>query len=74
MHAGRERNVVRWEVHHERLSRQLAETIAALAALEPTGEPQGQRDRERLEQLQHKRDDLQRRLQALGPSPSAKMG
>ena len=37
-------------------------------------EPKGARERERLEQLTRERADLQRKLQALGPSPSAKMG
>lgn len=74
MHAGRERNVMRWEVRHERLAQQLAETNVALAALLASGEPQGQRERDRLEHLRQKRDDLERQLQQLGPSPGAKMG
>ena len=78
MHPGRERNVLRWEVRHEQLRRQLAETCAALeAALVSSGEPQGTSERERVERLQQlrrQRDDVQRRLQELGPFPGAKMG
>jgi hypothetical protein len=71
MHAGRERNVLRWEAHHSMLARRLAEVNAALAAL---GSPMGPRERERLEHLQREHDELDWRLQQLGPSPSAKMG
>jgi len=71
MHAGRERNVLRWEAHHALLTKRLAEVEEALAAL---GEPKGPRERERLEHLQREHDELQMRLQQLGPSPEAKMG
>jgi hypothetical protein len=71
MHAGRERNILRWEARHAMLSKRLAEINEALAAL---GEPNGPRERERLEHLERERDEFQRRLQELGPSPSAKMG
>jgi len=46
MHAGRERNVLRWEAHHALLTKRLAEVDEALAAL---GEPKGPRERERLD-------------------------
>jgi hypothetical protein len=71
MNMGRERGILRWELHHSLLAQRLArieETLAGMA------EPKGQRERERLEQLTREREDLQRKLQALGPSPSAKMG
>ncbi len=71
MHPGRERNVLRWDVYHARLRGRLAEVDEALTAL---GEPRGPRDRERLESLRRQRDDLERQLRQLGPSPSAKMG
>jgi hypothetical protein len=71
MNLGRERGILRWQLHHSMLTQRLArieETLAGMA------EPKGPRERERLEQLTRERADLQRRLQALGPSPSAKMG
>ena len=76
MHAGRERNVLRWEAHHALLTKQLAEVEETLAALAALGEPNGphERERERLEHLRRERDELQMRLQQLGPSPEAKMG
>jgi len=71
MHMGRERNVLRWDAHYWPLAERLARVEGALAA---SGEPKGQRERERLEHLVREREDLQRRIQALGPSPRAKMG
>jgi hypothetical protein len=71
MNMGRERGILRWELHHSLLARRLAHIEETLAGL---GEPKGARERERLEQLTREREDLQRKLQALGPSPSAKMG
>jgi hypothetical protein len=71
MHAGRERNVLRWEAHHALLVERLGEVEEALAAL---GEPKGPRERELQAHLQSEHDELQMRLQRLGPSPAAKMG
>ncbi len=71
MHPGRERNILRWQAQHALLSEQLARVEEALAT---AGEPRGQRERERLEHLLREREELQWRLQQLGPSPEAMMG
>jgi hypothetical protein len=71
MNMGRERGILRWELHHALLAQRLARVEETLAGL---AEPKGVRERERLEQLTREREDLQCKLQALGPSPSAKMG
>ena len=71
MHMGRERNVLRWDARYWPLAERLARVESVLAAL---AEPRGQRERERLEHLVREREDLQRHIQALGPSPRAKMG
>jgi hypothetical protein len=71
MHAGRERNILRWDAHHALLTGRLEQVERTLAALP---EPKGPRERERLESLLGERDELRRRLQALGPAPTPKMG
>jgi hypothetical protein len=71
MNMGRERGILRWELHHSLLTQRLARVEETLEGM---AEPKGARERERLEQLTREREDLQRKLQALGPSPSAKMG
>ena len=71
MNMGRERGILRWELQRSLLAQRLARVEETLAGL---AEPKGARERDRLEQLTREREDLQRKLQALGPSPSAKMG
>jgi hypothetical protein len=71
MNMGRERGILRWELRHSLLAQRLARVEETLAGM---AEPKGARERERLEQITREREDLQRKLQALGPSPSAKMG
>lgn len=68
---GHERNVQRWDIHVALLREQLATVDAQLAALDHSA---AARQREQLAQLIHARADLNARLEALGPSPRAKMG
>jgi hypothetical protein len=63
---GRERAIIRWEVHHQMLLEERQRLEQALAA-PPVQEPSGKPVSERLTELQAK-------LQRLGPSPRAKMG
>lgn len=71
MHPGRERNILRWQAQHTLLRERLEWVNEALAA---AGEPRGPRERERLENLQREHDELEWRLQQLGPNPEAMMG
>lgn len=71
MKMGRERAILRWELHTALLQQRIARTEQQLAALDL---PSGQRERERAARLTSDLDDLRRQLQNLGPSPSAKMG
>jgi hypothetical protein len=77
---GRERDVLRWDVHHWLLARRLDDVEAQLAGLAGSDAPPGPRERDRerhdsqLDNLLRERAELQQRLQALGPSPRAKMG
>lgn len=71
MKMGRERNVLRWDVHVTQLRDHIARTEAALLAL---GTPTTPAARERAAQLGAELADLRRRLRGLGPSPRAKMG
>ncbi len=71
MHAGRERNILRWDAHRAILTSRLEQVERTLAALP---EPKGPRERERLESLLGERGQLRQRLLSLGPSPTPKMG
>ncbi|HLW01317.1 MAG TPA: hypothetical protein VKT82_21865 [Ktedonobacterales bacterium] len=63
---GRERAIIRWEVRQQMLLEELHRLEQALAA-PPEQEPSEKPAPERLAELRAK-------LQALGPSPKAKMG
>ncbi|HLZ25176.1 MAG TPA: hypothetical protein VKQ30_23895 [Ktedonobacterales bacterium] len=67
MKMGRERAVLRWDIHASLLQERIARTEQALSSL---GAPANQRTRERAAELA----DLRRQLAALGPTPRAKMG
>lgn len=77
MHMGRERGVLRWDIHHSLLDAQLTSVEEALAALDaapvtPKTTPRehaGQRER-----LRQQRFDLLQQIAQLGPAPRAKMG
>lgn len=72
MWMGRERGVLRWEVRASLLTEKLEQAQAALAALPQADDTSAVR-----EQRQHLTEQcaqLRRRLEALGPSPRAKMG
>jgi hypothetical protein len=71
MKMGRERAVLRWDIHASLLEERLARAEQARASL---GQPTGQRSRERAAQLDAELAELRRRLAALGPTPRAKMG
>ena len=71
MKMGRERAVLRWDVHASLLQERIARAEQALAALGAPGNP---RNRERAAQLTAELAELRRQLAALGPSPRAKMG
>ncbi len=63
---GRERAIIRWEVHRQILLEELQRLEQARAASE---EKAASEETERQRQA-----ELQARLQAMGPSPRAKMG
>jgi hypothetical protein len=71
MKMGRERAVLRWDAHAALLGQRLARAEEQLAAMSAPGVG---RDRERLARLTREIEELRRQLQALGPSPRAKMG
>ena len=71
MKMGRERAVLRWDIHATLLQERIARVEQALASLES---PPGPRTRERAAQLTAELADLRRQLAALGPTPRAKMG
>ncbi len=71
MKMGRERATLRWDVHAALLGQRLARAEGQLAALSAPG---ADRDRERVARLTREIEELRRQLQALGPSPRAKMG
>lgn len=74
MHMGREREIVRWEIHDTLLAEAMAEAAAELAALPQDDAARTERERERARNLAEQIDDLGRRRRALGPNPKAKMG
>jgi len=71
MKMGRERAVLRWDIHTSLLQQRITRMEQQLAALD---QPTGPRERERAARLAADLEDLRHRLQALGPSPRAKMG
>jgi hypothetical protein len=88
MHMGRERYILRWDVRHWLLAQHLDAVEAQLARLGANriGDPRmgaaGASDAPavsdpgagaRREALLRERDELRARIQALGPSPRAKM-
>ncbi len=75
MKMGRERDILRWDIHTSLLRERIAHTEEAIAAIQVEGEVVlSQRDRERVVRLNRELTDLRRRLNSLGPSPRAKMG
>jgi len=71
MNMGRERGILRWDVHSTLIMQRLEGAERQLAAM-PS--PVGGRDRERMARLSHEVEHLRAELRALGPSPRAKMG
>ncbi len=75
MKMGRERDVLRWDIHVALLRQQIEQTQAELARLPGGAEStSGGHQRQRAEQLTAKLDELRHQLRAFGPSPRAKMG
>lgn len=75
MKMGRERDILRWDIHTSLLRERIVRTEEAIAAIQADGEAAlSQRDRERVGRLNRELADLRHRLSALGPSPRAKMG
>ncbi len=74
MHMGREREILRWEIHDALLADAITEAEAELAALPPDDALRTERERERAHTLAEQIVDLRRRRHALGPNPKAKMG
>ena len=75
MKMGRERDILRWDIHTSLLRERIARTEEAVASIQADGEVAlSQRDRERVARLNRELADLRRRLNGLGPSPRAKMG
>lgn len=75
MKMGRERDILRWDIHTSLLGDRIARTEEGLAAIQADGEAVlSQRDRERVSRLNRELSDLRWRLHSLGPSPRAKMG
>jgi BMFP domain-containing protein YqiC len=73
---GRERTVLIWEVHYQMVLGELGQVEQRLAALEArlaagTAPPE---DARQFTALQARARELRARLQALGPSPKARMG
>ncbi len=64
---GRERGVIRWEIHWQMLLDELRRTEQELAASETKAGGSA-------ETLRQRRAELQARLHGLGPDPRAKMG
>lgn len=67
MKMGRERNVLRWDIHASLLHERIEKVERALGASPAPGG-------DRAAQLARERADLRRQLDRLGPSPRAKMG
>lgn len=73
MKMGRERAVLRWDVHASLLDERIARAEQALASLEAPA-PTNPLARERVAHLKAELAELQRQRAALGPTPRAKMG
>lgn len=71
MKMGRERAVLRWDIHTALLRKRIEAAEHALASLGPASASHELDKRERLER---ELANLNARLAALGPSPRAKMG
>ena len=71
MKMGLERGILRWDIHASLLRARLDRAEESLRAME---DDQAEGQPERLRALRRERDDLIRKLSALGPSPRAKMG
>ncbi len=71
---GREREILRWEIHDALLAEAVAGAEAELAALPPDDAARTERERERARTLAEQIADLHCRRRALGPNPKAKMG
>ena len=71
MKMGRERDVLRWDVHESLLHARLAAAERARAAL---ADPASARDQQRLRELEREMVEVRRLLDRMGPSPRAKMG
>lgn len=71
MKMGRERAVLRWDIRASLLRGQIERAERALAELGPAA---GQRDRDKRARMERELATLRDRLNALGPSPRAKMG
>lgn len=71
MKMGRERAVMRWDVHASLIEDRIAKLEQQLAPLNAAAGP---RERERAHRLNDELVDLHRQLRAIGPSPRAKMG
>lgn len=72
MPGGRERNILRWELHTTLLREQIArldERLARLGTANGSSPAAAQR-----EEMLAQRAELARRLDAMGPDPRAKMG
>jgi len=77
MHMGRERGVLRWDIHRTLLDAQLARVEEALAALDAAPVTPKTNLRERASQRERLGDErltLLQQIAALGPAPRAKMG
>ena len=71
---GREREILRWEIHDALLAGAIAQAEAELAALPPDDAQRTEREREQARTLGEQIDDLRRSRRALGPNPKARMG
>lgn len=71
---GREREILRWEIHDTLLADAIAGAEAELAALPPDDTQRTERERERAHTLSEEIAELRHRRHALGPNPKAKMG
>jgi hypothetical protein len=71
MRMGRERGILRWDVHAAILTQQRDRAERQLTAIST---PAAKGDRERVARLTRDLEGLRDRLRALGPSPRARMG
>ena len=65
---GRERAIIRWDVHYQMLLEDVQRLERALAA------PEGQEAKASEKPARERLAELRSKLQAMGPSPKAKMG